>query len=539
MTEHEREEAEDIVRAIRQGEVDAFVVREAAEERIYSLRSADVLYRAMIENMKDGAVALDASGLIVYCNAYFAQLMKADRTGLIGSKIFAFAPDNGDGFFATLHEQAQHGTTRRELELRATDGTLVPVLAAMNRIRLDDENHVICLVVTDLTEQKYRDQLLIEGRRKDEFLAMLAHELRNPIAPIRYAAERLRGARATPERLEWARNVIDRQVDQLTRLVDDLLDISRITRGKVSLNLEPLEVDAILARAVDAVRPQIEARQQDLKLTRPGERLRVQGDPTRLAQAISNLLNNAAKFTPERGQIAIAVETETDAEARRWVRIAVTDDGIGIAPGALPEMFNLFAQAEKTGGSHGGLGIGLTLVRSFVEMHGGTVTGSSEGPGRGSTFVVRLPLIEQPHARPQRDTTAQTLSAGTGVPARKIFVVDDNADVAESLALWLHDSGHDVRVAHSGEEALAQAQAFHPDLMFIDVGLPGMNGHETARKLRATSGLEDVVLVAVTGYGQDDDRRLSHEAGFDHHCIKPLSSEDVTGLLASLKKPAT
>jgi len=537
MEDHERAEAEDIIRAIREGEVDAFVVREAAEERIYSLRSADVLYRAMIEEMKDGAVALDASGLIVYCNAYFAQLMKGDRAAMIGTKIFPFAPGDADDFFAALREQARSGTSRREIELRATDGTMVPVLAAMNRIRLDADNEVYCLIVTDLREQKLREELLVEGRRKDEFLAMLAHELRNPIAPIRYAAERLGMGQPTPERLQWTRDLIERQVDQLTRLVDDLLDVSRISRGKVRLDMQALDVDAVVSRAVDTARPLIEARHQDLKLTRPGQRLRVRGDATRLAQVVSNLLNNAAKFTPERGQITVSVEVEQETDRQRWVRIAVTDTGVGITPGELPEIFNLFAQADTTQGrSQGGLGIGLTLVRSFVDMHGGTVSGSSEGAGRGSTFVVRLPLLSDAEVRHSAaTTTAQTLAAGTGVAARKILVVDDDRDVAESLSLWLHDSGHEVRVAHTGEQALSEARAFRPELLLIDVGLPGMNGHEAARRLRALPEIDDAMLVAVTGYGQEDDRRLSREAGFDRHCVKPLSPQDLTSLLAALK----
>src|SRR5262245_62124112 len=255
MEELERTEAEDIIRAIKNGEVDAFVIKEAMQERIYSLRSADLLYRAMVEEMKDGAVALDTTGLIVYCNAYFAHLVKADRVALVGTRIFSLVPE-GETFFDLTAERTRTGTSRQELNLRAADGTEVPVLAAMNWIRFDDTD-LYCLIVTDLTEQRHRDQLVIEGRRKDEFLAMLAHELRNPIAPIRYAAARLRGQgqgqgdEPPSERVDWARNVIDRQVDQLTRLVDDLLDVSRITRGRVSLNLAPVEIDAIVARAVE------------------------------------------------------------------------------------------------------------------------------------------------------------------------------------------------------------------------------------------------------------------------------------------------
>ena len=533
MEEHERAEAPDIIRAIRDGEVDAFVVREAAEERIYSLRSADLLYRAMIEEMKDGAVALDPSGLIVYCNAYFAQLMKAERRAIVGTKIFPLAPGDAEGFFSAL-DQAPTGTTRRELELRANDGVMVPVLAAMNRISLGDGSEVFCLIATDLRDQKRSEELVIEGRRKDEFLAMLAHELRNPIAPIRYATARLRSGDPTPERLGWACDVIDRQVDQLTRLVDDLLDVSRITRGKVSLDLEPIEVEAIIARAVELARPLVEARKQDLKVTRSAERLLVQGDATRLAQVVSNLLNNAAKFTPERGQISLGVEAEREEGRPAQVRIAVTDNGVGIRSTLVPEMFNLFAQAnENQGRAQGGLGIGLTLVRSFVEMHGGTVTGASEGPGRGSTFVVRLPLLEEPAGRRPGRRTDQFSPAGAPVVPRKILVVDDNLDVVESMALWLRDCGHDVRVAHTGEVALEEAPVFRPDVMLIDLGLPGINGRDVARRLRGTPELAGTVLIAVTGYGQEEDRRLSRQAGFDHHWVKPLSFDALTDLLAS------
>jgi PAS domain S-box-containing protein len=540
MDQHERAEAEEIVRAIRHGEVDAFVVREAAEERIYSLRSADTLYRAMIEEMKDGAVALDASGLIVYCNAYFAQLVRAERAAIIGARIGSFVADGGDGFFDVKREGVTAGTSRRELTLLAGNGATVPVLAAMNRIDLDGTD-VYCLIVTDLSDQKHRDQLLIEGRRKDEFLAMLAHELRNPIAPIRYAAERLRIGGMTPERVQYAREVIGRQVDQLTRLVDDLLDVSRITRGKISLDLEPIEIDQVVARAVEVVRPLIEARKQDLRITQPGARLRVQGDAVRLAQVLSNLLHNAAKFTPEGGQIDLIVEEEREAPGTdpRWVRLVVADNGAGMAAHLLPDMFKLFVQADSTPGrSLGGLGIGLMLVRTFVEMHGGTVSGESAGLGKGSRFTVRLPLLGR---APERDASP----AGEGPPvegavtSRKIVIVDDNADVADSLAAWLGDCGHDVRVASTGEAALREAQAFAPEVMLIDIGLPDMSGHEAVAKLRRMPETANSLLVAVTGFGQAEDRRLSEASGFDLHWIKPVSFEALSGLLASLDPKPT
>jgi two-component system CheB/CheR fusion protein len=532
MSEHERTEAEDIVRAIRQGEVDAFVVRESDEDRIYSLRSADVLYRAMIEQMKDGAVALDSAGLIVYCNASFAQLVKAERGALIGTKILRFVPAerDGDGFFESLGDPARNGAMR-EIELRTTDGTTLPAMAAMNRIAVDKDTHVYCLIVTDLTEQRRRDQLLNEGRRKDEFLAMLAHELRNPIAPIRYAAARLRTKDPTPDRLEWARNVIDRQVDHLTRLIDDLLDVSRISRGRVSLNTEPVEVDAIVARAVEAARPMIEERKQELTISRPGKRLRVNGDATRLAQVISNLLNNASKFTREGGRLGVEVDVEAGASS--WVRIVVSDEGAGIDPAALPEMFNLFVQADSTPGrAQGGLGIGLTLVRSFVEMHGGTVAGASEGLGKGSRFTVRLPLLADVAAEREAAAGGPERATAPGVRSRRILIVEDSRDVAESLSGWLEDEGHQVRIAWTGAEALEAAGAFRPEVVFVDIGLPDMNGHDVARKLRDMPAAREAILVALTGYGQEGDQRRSREAGFDHHWIKPLTLENLSELLS-------
>jgi CheY-like chemotaxis protein len=306
----------------------------------------------------------------------------------------------------------------------------------------------------------------------------------------------------------------------------------------VSLDLQPIEIEVVVARAVEAVRPLVEARKQDLKVTRPAERLTVRGDMTRLAQVVSNLLNNASKYTPERGQIAIGVEAEREGERKAWVRITVTDNGVGIRSNLVPEMFNLFAQGDADRSrAQGGLGIGLTLVRSFVEMHGGTVNGASDGPGKGSTFVVRLPLVQGAARRGRAARAVQAPPAVEGVIPRKILVVDDNVDVMESLAGWLSDCGHDVRVAQTGESALAEAQGFHPDVMLIDVGLPGMDGHEAARRVRRMPELERTVLVAVTGFGQEEDRRRSRQAGFDHHWVKPLSVDRLSDLLDSLDGP--
>jgi PAS domain S-box-containing protein len=525
-------EPEEIVRALRQGEVDALVVSEPGGERIYSLRSADLLYRAMIEEMKDGAVALDAHGTVVYCNAYFAQLMKAERSAIVGGSVFSFVPDNSRPFFERLHDPKWvNGTGRSELILRTADGDLVPALATMNRIHVED-NEVFCLILTDLTEQKRREELLVESRRKDEFLAMLAHELRNPLAPIRHALQVLGMAAGSSTTSKWASDVIERQVQQLARLTDDLLDVSRITRGKIRLDLEPLDLNVVIGRAVETVRPLIDARQQELTISLPDHPVGVQADATRLSQVVSNLLNNASKFTPERGQIWLGVDRREPS-----VEITVRDSGCGIAPEMLGRVFDLFAQADSTQQrAQGGLGIGLTLVRTLVEMHGGSVEGSSEGPGLGSRFTVRLPLWPGESWRPTPQERPAPRPAAEG-GSRRILVVDDNVDAAETMMMWLRLNGHDVRVCYDGESALREARAFRPHVMFVDIGLPGMNGNETARALRLLPELAGTVLVAATGYGQESDRRRSRAAGFDHHWVKPIDPNAVDELLASLAKP--
>jgi PAS domain S-box-containing protein len=523
-------EPEELVRAIRGGEVDSFVVSEPNGERIYSLRTADLLYRAMIEQMQDGAVAVDASGVIVFCNAYFAGLMKAERASIVGTGISRFAPLESRSFFDALTRESGDAERRSQLVLRASDGELVPVLAAMNRIDVED-NQVFCLVVTSLADEKRKEELLAESRRKDEFLAMLAHELRNPLAPIRYAAESLRASDLDTARVAWARDVISRQVTQLTHLVDDLLDVSRITRGMVVLQREPLELRGVVARSVEGMLPLIEARRQKLIVRQPPEPLSALADNTRLVQIVSNLLNNASKFTPEGGRIWLIVERHNE-----WVHLIVRDTGVGIAHHLLPEIFNLFTQADRSPGrSQGGLGIGLTLVRNLVELHGGTVEGSSEGPDRGSEFVVRLPLLID--SKQEAADPGGSAATPTRVRRRRILVVDDNPEVADSFAYLLASWGQEVRTVSSGETALTEASTFRPQIMFIDIGLPGLSGHETAKKLRGMPELEGVILIAVTGYGQNEDRRRSLEAGFDQHWVKPFRPELLTDLLGEVRGP--
>jgi signal transduction histidine kinase/DNA-binding response OmpR family regulator len=369
-------------------------------------------------------------------------------------------------------------------------------------------------------------------RRKNEFLSMLAHELRNPLAPISNAVQVLRMRGLDQPELHWARDIIERQVKHMTRLVDDLLDISRITRGKIRLQREPVEIGAVVALAVEASRPAIEARHHHFDLALPHQSLWVDGDAARLAQVLTNLLNNAAKYTEEGGTISLSA-SQQGAE----IVVRIRDTGIGIPADMLGAVFDLFTQVDRAlDRSQGGLGIGLTLVRRLVEMHGGSVEAHSGGGGRGSEFVVRLPARASQQApapaRPHTETPQALLPQG------RVLVVDDNQDSADSLAQLLRLGGFDVYLAHDGPAALESARTLTPDIVMLDIGLPGMDGYEVARRLRATPAARTTLLVAVTGYGQKEDRDRSHQAGFDHHLVKPVDYGVLQKLLAS-HQPAT
>jgi signal transduction histidine kinase len=369
-------------------------------------------------------------------------------------------------------------------------------------------------------------------RRRDEFLAMLAHELRNPLAPVRNAMELIRLKGPDDPDLLWARSVVDRQVAHMARLVDDLLDVSRITRGKIRLRRERVELARVVAHAVETSRPLVESRGQRLEVAVRDDGAAVEGDFTRLAQVVSNLLNNAAKYTEEGGRIRLAVETAGEAVIR------VTDTGVGIPAEMLPHIFDLFTQVDSTlERSQGGLGIGLTLVRSLVEMHGGCVQAFSEGRGKGSEFVVRLPLAGTDGQAAHESAPGPESRALVPRPSRRVLVVDDNPDLVESLAMLLRAYGHEPVTAHSGLQAIEAARARSPDLVICDIGMPGMSGYKVAQHLRALPGFGRVPLVALTGFGTPDDRRRAREAGFDEHLVKPIAPETLEHVLSSFPGP--
>ncbi len=380
---------------------------------------------------------------------------------------------------------------------------------------------------TDIEDVKRLEAALRDAdRRKDEFLATLAHELRNPLAPLRNGLQIMRLAAGEPQAIDDARKLMERQVAHMVRLIDDLMDVSRITRGKLELRREKVKIASVIHAAVETSRPLVESLGHRLTVTLPEAPVVVDADPTRLAQVLSNLLNNAAKYTEPGGVIALTVECQATA-----VAVSVRDNGIGIPPEMLPQIFDMFTQVDGSlGKSQGGLGIGLTLVRKLVEMHGGSVEARSAGHGSGSEFLIRLPVVEALDPltlSPEPEPVASIPTA-----SRRVLVVDDNRDSAETLAQLLDLLGHETRTAFDGAEAVACADAFRPDVILLDIGLPVMSGYEVAALIRQRDWSEPVLIVALTGWGQDADRLRSKEAGIDRHLVKPVDPAALQAMLA-------
>jgi two-component system CheB/CheR fusion protein len=363
-------------------------------------------------------------------------------------------------------------------------------------------------------------------RRRTEFLAMLAHELRNPLAPVRNAVQLLRHREVSPDRVAWATEVMDRQTGHLQRLVDDLLDVSRITSGKVRLHRQAVDMRSVVQGAIEQTDPLLQAREHQLSVDLPEEPLWAFGDSARLQQVIGNLLTNAYKYTAPSGRIDVQAARDHDE-----ISIRVVDTGSGIAPELLPQMFDMFVQGDQAlDRAQGGLGIGLTLVRQLVNMHNGTVEVHSRGRGEGSEFIVRLPAMPQP-TQAGGDTSQEQATPPAPVAPRRILLVDDNVDFADSLKLLLAYEGHVVEVCHDGKTALEVAKKMPPDVVLLDLGLPGMNGFDTAREMRAVPELRDALLIAVSGYAQDEDRRRSAREGFAAHLKKPVDLDDILEIM--------
>jgi PAS domain S-box-containing protein len=421
--------------------------------------------------------------------------------------------------------------------LKSHDGTILGMLSTHFRLpqRLSDRNQRLLDLyarhAADLIERIRFEQTLKEAdRRKDEFLAMLAHELRNPLAPIRNALQILKTPSAAGPLVDMAHDVMDRQTHQLTRLVDDLLDVSRITRGKINLHRETIDLASVVKRAVETARPLFEEQRHEFTVSLPPEPIFLQGDMVRLAQALANVLNNAGKYTEKGGRVMLSAE-----RANHSAIIRVLDTGIGISAEILPHIFDLFTQAERSlDRAQGGLGIGLTLVRTLVEMHGGSIQATSAGPGRGSEFVIRLPALPD-NSDIANSAKKQKLHARK--ERRRVLIVDDNRDSTETLATLMRIWDHEVETAHDGISAVTAVERFQPDVVFLDLGLPGMNGFEVAKYIRRLENNRSILLVALSGYSQDGDRLRANEAGFDQYFVKPVVPEVLRDFLITGKPP--
>jgi signal transduction histidine kinase/ActR/RegA family two-component response regulator len=392
------------------------------------------------------------------------------------------------------------------------------------------------LAARELAERLNRELLVAQGalrdanRRKDEFLALLAHELRNPLAPIRNAAQLLAGTRTGTPDVRWIRDVIERQVGHLVRLVDDLLDVSRISRDRLELRKQTIALASIVDAALETTRPVVERYGHTLSIALPAAPVHLHGDLVRLAQVLTNLITNAAKYTEPGGRIGLAADVVAE-EGTRSVVMKVSDNGTGIPAEKLPHLFDLFFQIDSSFTREGGgLGVGLTLVRRLVEMHGGSVSAHSAGPGEGSEFVVRLPVLSE--AEVQSTPAPQPARAPTGVLApQRILLVDDNRDAVDALATLLRLEGHEVHVANDGEDGVRQAATLAPDAVLLDIGMPKVDGYEACRRIRDQAAGRRVAIIALTGFGQAQDRRRAHDAGFDAHFVKPV---DLAALMQRL-----
>jgi signal transduction histidine kinase/CheY-like chemotaxis protein len=508
-------------------------------DQIQALEAAERRSRQLQQQLQ---LAVDASELgTFHCELPLDKIVCNDRC----KAHFWLPPDaeiDFDTFYSILHPDDRE-RTRLAVEACVDQGHdydtefrtvsqngAIRWLRATGRTYYDDSGEALRFdgMTQDITESKAREQeLSAANRRKDEFLAMLAHELRNPLAPIRNAVEIMRTVGSSDDRIHKGSDAISRQVQHLVRLVDDLLDVSRVTQGKVLLQREALELTGVISRGIELARPLIDARHHKLEVTLPaiGE-LTVEGDATRIAQVIGNLLDNAAKYTEEGGSIHLSATRDNES-----VVIRVRDNGVGISPDLLPRVFDLFIQAERSPDrAQGGLGIGLSLVKNLIELHGGTVEARSNGPGNGSEFIVRLPVLQKQWVR---EATATKHHARRLRPNQRVLVVDDNVDAAETLRMLLEMNGHEVRCAHEGTQAIELAMDFRPDVALLDIGLPRMDGFELARRLRARPEMRDTRLIALTGYGQAEDRSRALAAGFDDHLTKPVDPNALEDLIGT------
>jgi len=530
--------ADVVITALRspEGKLTGFlkITRDLTERRRHeeTLRESEERFRLLVNSVKEYAIfMLDAEGCVASWNLGAERIIGYMAAEIIGRSVACLYPA----------EAAESGAAQRDLATVVAHGGM-----EINawRVRKDGTrfwaNVVICAVhdldgklrgyaqvTRDLTERKQFKELEESQQRTHEFLAMLSHELRNPLAPLKTSVAIMRMRELSDPVLIRARDVIDRQVQHLTHIIDELLDISRITSGRIRLTSETLDLESIILCAIESVRPLLDSKGHSLEIERPEHHLCVRGDLTRLTQVFVNLLNNAAKYTPDHGRIEVAIRA-----ADKSATVHIRDNGVGIAAELLPRMFDLFIQGDRPlDRADGGLGVGLALVHRIVSLHGGVVKAFSEGTGRGSELVVTLPKYSEESSMP---VAPDSQPIEPQQRRRRLMVIDDNKDAAESMSMLFELWGHEVICAYDGRVALETAAKYRPDAVFLDIGLPGMDGYEIAERLRELPESARTVLVAITGYGQDEDRRRSREAGIDHHLVKPVSPDTLHKLLDSL-----
>ncbi|HZM33891.1 MAG TPA: response regulator, partial [Burkholderiales bacterium] len=498
--------------------------RRQAEE---ALRESEARYRAVVESQAEMVCRFRMDGTILFVNGAYARARGTTSEALAGTNFWSFISEADRVHVRAMLERLTPEAPEARIENRfqTTEGERW-TLWTNRALAFDADRRVLEAQSTgvDITERKCMEAALREAdRAKDEFLATLSHELRNPLAPLRNSLHLLR--RADPQRAQPIHDMMERQVNHLVRLVDDLMDMSRIARGSLELRREAVTLQAVLKNAIETSEPLISDAGHRLQVSLPAEALPLEADPVRLSQVFANLLNNAARYTPARGDIRIEARREHGEAV-----VEISDTGEGIEPAELPRLFEMFSQGERTSRrSQGGLGIGLAIVRRLVQMHGGSVLGRSEGLGKGSCFTVRLPL-----GAAAGSAAHGVLAQSAKIAPHRVLVVDDNRDAASSLGMLLGFLGADVAVAHDGTGALEAFERYRPDIVLLDIGMPGMNGYDVARAIRRRSQGERVALVALTGWGQEQDRRRAHDAGFDHHFIKPADIGALQSLLSGL-----
>lgn len=514
-------------------------------QAVDAMKNSEIRYRRLFEQAKDGILILNAeSGRIIDANPFMTNLLGYEHQEFLDKELWEI------GLFrdieesrAAYRELKETGYVRYEdLPLETATGKKVEVEFVSN-VYQEDHHQVIQCNIRDITERSYLQRQTEEqaatladlDQRKNEFLAMLSHELRNPLAPIVNAAlllrlqinrDRLNGIENPV--LTQSANIIERQAGQLALLVDELLEVSRITTGRIQLHPKPMAFGTIVEHALSTVSSLIDERKHEVTLSIPTEAIWLNGDGARLEQVLVNLLTNAAKYSDDRGHIWVTLQKE-----EREAVLRVKDSGVGIAPEILPRIFDLFTQAKQSmDRSQGGLGIGLALVQRLVELHRGTVEATST-VGQGSEFVIRLPVIRPPERQSELSPAEK---AEQTRPSLRVLVVDDNVDTVTTLAMLVRESGYDVRTAYDGSSVLEAALDYRPHVVLLDIGLPGMNGYVVAKQIRQQPALKNSVLVALTGYGQESDRKSSHDAGFDHHLVKPADFPNVLTILATVSE---